>query len=78
MLKRVVTYKGFWKSVIVLSFVYALVLFLLRWGFSGFTSEVKNLSASSYLVFLLCGFVASVFVTFGKYWAKLKREDQRK
>jgi len=78
MLGRVITQKGFWKSVLVLGFVYALVLFLLKWAFSGFSSEIFQLPISQYLLFIICGFVAGLFSAYGKYWAKLKRDDYRK
>ena len=78
MLGRVIAQKGFWKSVGVLGFVYAFVLFLLKWAFSGFTSDIFQLHISQFLIFLICGFVAGIFSAYGKYWAKLKRDEYRK
>jgi uncharacterized membrane protein len=78
MLGRVIAQKGFWQSVLVLGFAYALVLFFLKWAFSGFNSEIFQLHFSQYIVFIICGFVAALFSAYGKYWAKLKRDDYRK
>lgn len=78
MLKRVVSQKGFWKSVIVLGLVYAFVLFLLKWAFTSFSTEIFKLNMSQYLVFIICGFVAGIFSAYGKFWAKLKQDDHRK
>ena len=78
MLGRVIKQKGFWKSVLVLGFIYALVLFLLKWAFSGFSSEIFQLHISQFVIFVICGFVAGLFSAYGKYWAKVKRDDYRK
>ena len=78
MLRRVIAQKGFWKSVFVLGLVYALVLFLLKWAFSAFSSEIFQLPISQYSLFIICSFVAGLFSAYGKYWAKLKRDDYRK
>ena len=78
MFARVIAQNGFWKSVLVLSVAYALVLFFLKWAFSGFSTVIFQLHISQYLVFVICGFIAGLFSAYGKYWAKLKRDDFRK
>ncbi|MFT5103482.1 MAG: CDP-diglyceride synthetase [Candidatus Latescibacterota bacterium] len=78
MFGRVIAQKDFWKSVLVLGVVYALVLFFLKWVFSRFNSEIFQLHILQYLIFIICGFTAGIFSAYGKYWAKLKRDDRRK
>ena len=78
MFGRVIKQKGFWKSVLVLGLIYAAVLFLLKWAFTGFNVEIFNLPMAQYFVFIICGLVAGLFSAYGKYWGKLKRDDFKK
>lgn len=80
MFQRIIKHQGFWRSVFFLSFMYLLILLVLQWFVSGFAPnffEVILFSSKVWLV-LLAGFVAGFMVSYGKFWAKLKREDKRK
>lgn len=80
MFKRVIAYKGFWKSVAVLGLVYMLVLFFMQWAMVGFSNELffeKNLFL--FIVsFFFAGFICGFAVSYGKFWGKLKQEDYKK
>lgn len=76
MFKRVFAHKGFFKSVIVLGLVYSLVLFLIQWALRSFYSPFLNLT--NVLVALGAGFIAGIFISYGKFWGKLKQQDARK
>lgn len=80
MFKRVISYKGFWKSVLILSLIYMLVLFLIQWAMVGFSNALffeKNLFL--FIVsFLFAGFICGFTVNYGKFWGKLKQEDLKK
>ena len=78
MFKRVISQKGFWKSVLIMSLVYLVILFLIQWAFTGFKVEFFDQSASRFLVFALGGFIVGFAMTYGKYWGQLKRDDYRK
>lgn len=79
MFKRVVTHKGFLKSVLVLSFVYIIILFTLQWAMVGFSISFLSEGISSLFIITLVG--AGIFcgfmVSFGKFWGKLKREEYK-
>ncbi|MGB0788977.1 MAG: hypothetical protein ACPG7E_08765 [Marinirhabdus sp.] len=78
MFKRVVNHPGFWKSVTVLTLVYTLLLFLLQWGFMGFSARYFKMAPVSYFVFIISGFTAGFFMSYGKFWGKLKQEAHKK
>lgn len=78
MFKKVITYKGFWKSVAFFSIVGMIFFFVLNWALSGFESEFLNLSIRKTLALLVGGFIYGFTMTYVKYWAKLKEEEQRK
>ncbi len=79
MFKRVVNYKGFWKSVIVLAIGYCVVLSLVEWLFVNFTTEYFQIFTIKKIgILLLGGFIAGFFVAYGKFWGKIKEEDYRK
>ena len=78
MFKRVVTHKGFWKSVAIMTVVYAVLLFVIRWMGTNFNKEFTNLGVQSILVFLLAGFIVSFATAYGKFWAKLKEKEYKK
>lgn len=76
MFKRVITHRGFLKSVLILGLVYGVVLFLLHWAFNSF--QAPFLSFSNICIALLSGLVAGLFISYGKFWGKLKQKDHRK
>ena len=78
MFRRVISQQGFWKSVLIMSVVYLVILFLLQWAFTGFNTAFFEQSASRFLVFAVGGFIVGFAMTYGKFWGKLKRDDYRK
>ena len=80
MFKRIINYEGFWRSVLFLSVMYLLILLVLLWFITGFSSEFLSILLKSSKVWMLpfAGFIAGFLVSYGKFWGKLKREDQRK
>ncbi|RDK84243.1 hypothetical protein C8D94_10588 [Marinirhabdus gelatinilytica] len=77
MFKRVVTHKGFWKSVVVIGFVYAIALFLIQWMGTNFNSQFLSFSLKRIVIFLVGGFIVGFATTYGKFWGKLKQEDYK-
>lgn len=80
MVKRIFGYPGFWKSVVVLSIAYICIMALVLWGSRGFsTTFIKAFLVSKNLVLTIAaGFFAGFMVSYGKFWARLKREDLQK
>ncbi len=79
MFKRVVTHKGFLKSVITLGFVYAVILFTLQWAMIGFSTALFFEGITPVFLLTLCaaGIFCGFMVSFGKFWGKLKRDDYK-
>lgn len=75
MFKRVISHKGFLKSVLLLGLVYGVVLFLLQWAFRSFYLPFFNLK--NILISLLAGLIAGLFISYGKFWGKLKKRENR-
>lgn len=74
MFRKILAYPKFWKSVIVLSFTFGCLFVFLKWilddfNFAFFTGEqgTRNI-----LVMILASFIYGFFVTYGKFWRKLK------
>ncbi len=80
MFKRVISYKGFWKSVLILGIIYMLVLFFIQWAMVGFSSELFFAENLFLFIasFLFAGFICGFTVSYGKFWGKLKQEDFKK
>ncbi|GER60662.1 hypothetical protein [Patiriisocius marinus] len=77
MFKRVVTHKGFWKSVLFLTITAMVVLFVINWGLSGFGSEYFNGVFRKLLAFLVGGAIYGFTITYIKFWSKLKQQENR-
>ncbi|MEM7086807.1 MAG: hypothetical protein AAF489_11525 [Bacteroidota bacterium] len=80
MFQRIIKYQGFWKSVLFLTVMYLLIILVLQWFLTGFSSEFISILLQSGKVWMLpiAGFIAGFMVSYGKFWGKLKREDKRK
>ena len=78
MFSKVISTKGFWKSVFSLGFAFVLLFVIVKWAIEGFKTEyftaIQN-PAVTVLGLLLCGFIYGFLVTFGKFRAKLKKEE---
>lgn len=77
MFKKVISTKGFWKSVVSLAVAFAVLFTLIKWAIEGF--DLAFFTERNPLLFiltlLLAGFVYGFFVTFGKFRAKIKEKD---
>jgi|TARA_R110000751_G_scaffold185300_2_gene291728 membrane protein YdbS with pleckstrin-like domain len=78
MFKRVISHQGFWKSVVVLSLVYAIIMYVIQWGLAGRWSEFFSAKAVVLLIFIFGSFLVGFLVTYGKFWRKLKEQDYKK
>ncbi len=79
MFKRITSYQGFWKSVAFLSVMYVLILMIVQWFFTGLSSKFLSILLQSNKVWMvpIAGFIAGFMVSYGKFYARIKREDQR-
>lgn len=77
MIKRILSNPKFWKSVFSLGTAFIFIFILLYWGVNGFSKtffqdrDLVTLIGTS----ILSGFVYGFFVTYGKFWARYKREQ---
>ncbi|QIE60372.1 hypothetical protein G5B37_12600 [Rasiella rasia] len=78
MFKRIVTHKGYWKSVLVLSLVYGVIMYVIQWGFKGRWTGIFQASFKVLAVFVLGSFIVGFAITYGKFWRKLKEQEYRK
>ena len=80
MFTRVIRHPRFWKSVVFLSIMYLLILLVIQWFASGFSDQFVTLLLELDKVWMLpiAGFIAGFMVSYGKFWARLKKEDQKK
>ena len=80
MFKRVVTHPGFWKSVVSLALAFAVLFILIKWAIERFSLDF--LTEQNPVLFILgvlgAGLLYGFFVTYGKFSARLKKEDQKK
>jgi len=75
MFKKVTSHKGFWKSVVVLGIVYAVILAVVLWTMRGFMTHF--FTPKLILVALCAGFLVSFSTSYGKFWRKLKEDEYR-
>lgn len=78
MFKRVTSHKGFWKSVVILALAFAIVFFFIQWAFTGFNIGFLQPSLRTFLALIVGGVIYGFIMTYGKFWSKLKQQDQRK
>ena len=80
MFQKVISTPGFWRSVFSLGIAFALIFVLIKWAIEGFSMEYFNaiINPFSFVLGLLAGgFIYGFLVTFGKFRAKLKKEEQK-
>lgn len=78
MFKRIVTYPGFWRSVLALGISFVVLFIVFKWIIEGFkfTFFSEDNSPLFFAGILLAGLVYGFFVAYGKFWKKLKEEDR--
>ncbi len=76
MFKKIVTHKGFWRSVVSLAIAFIVVFILIKWAIEGFEWAffTENDPLKFFIGIMLAGLVYGFFVTFGKFRGKLKRK----
>jgi len=76
--KKVITHPGFWRSVISIGAAFVVLYFLFRWILDGFSFQF--LEERNIWVYLFAigggGFVYGFFVTYGKFWRKIKEKER--
>jgi hypothetical protein len=80
MFKRVVTHKGFWRSVVSLAIAFVVLFTIVKWAIEGFSMAYFTEQNPLYFFsgVILAGLVYGFFVTFGKFRGRLKKEDLKK
>jgi hypothetical protein len=79
MFQKVISTPGFWRSAFSLGIAFASIFVIIKWGIEGFNMEYFNsiINPFSFVIGLLVGgFIYGFLVTFGKFRAKLKKEEQ--
>ena len=80
MFQKVINTPGFWKSVFSLGIAFSLLFVIIKWAIEGFKMEyfTSIVNPFSLVVGLLVGgFIYGFLVTFGKFRAKIKKEEQK-
>ncbi len=81
MFQKVISTKGFWKSVMSLGIAFALLFLIFKWGIEGFKMDYFTSLQNPFFFFLgliVGGFFYGFFVTFGKFRGKLKKDEERR
>lgn len=75
--KKVINYPGFWKSVVAIGIAFLVLYFLFRWILADYSFDfIGDYSIWIYvLVVAAAGFIYGFFVTYGKFWKKLKEKE---
>lgn len=80
MFSKVISTQGFWKSVFSLGIAFALLFVIVKWAIEGFKTEyftaIQN-PVNTGLGLLLSGFIYGFLVTFGKFRAKIKKDEAK-
>lgn len=80
MFKKIISTRGFWKSVFSLAIAFAALFTLVKWAIEGFSMSYftdKNPFTHILLLFA-AGAIYGFFVTYGKFRSKLKENNHRK
>ena len=81
MFKKVISTKGFWKSVLYIGIAFALLFVVIKWAIEGFKIDYfKTIKNPIFVItgLLLSGLVYGFLVSFGKFRGKLKKDEFRK
>lgn len=80
MFQKVISTSGFWRSVFSLGFAFSVLFVIIKWAIEGFSTEFFT-SISNPLAFIVGmifgGFIYGFLVTFGKFRAKIKKDEQK-
>jgi len=70
--------RGFWKGVLYMGLSFIFFFLIIKWAIEGFKwAYFENIENPLVIAsgFLLSGFVYGFFATFGKFWARHKRQQ---
>ena len=79
MLKRVISTPGFWRSVVSLALAFAVLFLVIKWAIERFSFAFLTEQDPWLFIggVIGAGMVYGFFVTYGKFSARLKKEDQK-
>jgi hypothetical protein len=80
MFQKVINTPGFWKSVFSLGIAFSLLFVIIKWAIEGFKMEYFTSIVNPFSIvvgLLVGGFIYGFLVTFGKFRAKIKKEEQK-
>ena len=78
MFKRVVTHKGFWKSVFFIGLLYLAVFLLVQFIAYPVALVLLKIQTFTFIVVLVfASLIAAFGSAYAKFWAKLKEQDYR-
>lgn len=80
MFSKIISTPGFWKSVFSLGLAFAFLFVIVKWAIEGFKisyfTAIQN-PLVTVLGLLLSGFIYGFLVTFGKFRAKIKKDEAK-
>ena len=80
MFQKIISTKGFWRSVISLGIAFAFLFVIVKWAIEGFKSSyfssLQN-PISFVLGLVVGGLVYGFLVTYGKFRGKLKQDERK-
>lgn len=80
MFQKVISTPGFWRSAFSLGIAFASMFVIIKWAVEDFNMDYFNsiVNPLSFIFGLLVGgFIYGFLVTFGKFRAKIKKEEQK-
>ncbi|HZW78016.1 MAG TPA: hypothetical protein VFF21_06905 [Flavobacteriaceae bacterium] len=80
MFKKVISTPGFWKSVFTLALAFALLFTVVKWAIEGFKMSyfTERDPLTFFLMLIGAAFIYGFLVTFGKFRAKIKEQENRR
>lgn len=76
MFKKVINHPQFWRSVISIGLAFSVLFILFKWVLEGFKFDFVADPTTFFMGVFAGGFVYGFFVTYGKFWRKLKEKDK--
>ncbi len=77
MFKKVISYPGFWRSVVSLALAFILLFILVKWAIEGFSAEFLAVQEPLQFIggIVIAGLLYGFIVSFGKFRSKLKEKQ---
>ncbi len=75
MFKKVINHPHFWRSVISIGLAFSILFILFKWALEGFKFDFIQEPFTFFIAVFAGGFVYGFFVTYGKFWKKLKEKE---